>query len=64
MEHFVDLAIFLGVQTGLLIWKLSSITATQSHHGEILEKVDKRGDATALLVAEIRGHCPGCKVDA
>lgn len=61
MDHFIDLALFIVGQTGLLVWKLSAISTKQDTHGELLEKVDTRGEATALAVAEIKGHCPGCQ---
>ena len=60
MDHLIEFALFIVTQTGLLVWKLSAISTKQDTHGELLEKVDSRGEATALLVAEMKGHCPGC----
>ena len=61
MNHLIEFALFIVTQTGLLVWKLSAISTKQDTHGELLEKVDSRGEATALVVAEIKGHCPGCQ---
>ena len=61
MDHLIEFALFIITQTGLLVWKLSAISTKQDTHGELLEKVDSRGEATALVVAEIKGHCPGCQ---
>lgn len=61
MDHLIEFALFIITQTGLLVWKLSAISTKQDTHGDLLEKVDSRGEATALVVAEIKGHCPGCQ---
>ena len=55
-ETAVTVAIFGTVQIGTLIWLLSGLKTTVKDHGERITAVEKKADATALNVAELKGE--------